>query len=117
MFRSGQIRRQKNILAVFEYLQVYYIEIFMFCSLVKLRTYAYLKVPENPENPKAEVARIAADRAMYSNEYFHVVGIKSFLDGVIEARTGWQLEDYHDQPGYHGLDRVRKAGQYDGVRL
>ena len=72
---------------------------------LKLRTYAYLMVPENAENPKAEVARIAADRAKYSNEYFHVVGVKTFLDGVIEAHTGWQIDDYLDTPGYHGLER------------
>ena len=72
---------------------------------LKMRTYAYLKVPENAEDPKGEVARVAAERAKYSNEYFHVVGIKTFLDGVVEAHTAWQLEDYLDQPGYHGLER------------
>lgn len=72
---------------------------------LKMRTYAFLMVPENAENPKAEVARIAADRAKYSNEYFHVVGVKTFLDGVIEGHTGWQIDDYLDTPGYHGLER------------
>ena len=72
---------------------------------LKLRTYAYLRVAENAEDPKAEIARATADRAKYSNEYFHVVGVKTFLDGVIEAHTGWQLADYLDQPGYHGLER------------
>ena len=72
---------------------------------LKLRTYAYLMCPDNPEDPKAEVARIAADRAKYSGEYFHVVGVKTFLDGVTEAHTGWQNQDYADQPGYHGNER------------
>ena len=72
---------------------------------LKMRTYAYLKVPENAVDPKGEVARVAAERAKYSNEYFHVIGIKTFLDGVVEAHTAWQLEDYLDQPGYHGLER------------
>ena len=72
---------------------------------LKLRTYAYLMCPDNPEDPKAEVARIARDRAMYSGEYFHVVGVKTFLDGVTEAHTGWQNQDYADQPGYHGNER------------
>ena len=65
---------------------------------LKLRTYAYLMCPDNPEDPKAEVARIAADRAKYSGEYFHVVGVKTFLDGVTEAHTAWQNQDYADQP-------------------
>ena len=72
---------------------------------LKLRTFAYLMCPDNPEDPKAEVARIAADRAKYSGEYFHVVGVKTFLDGVTEAHTGWQNQDYADQPGYHGNER------------
>ena len=72
---------------------------------LKMRTYAYLLCPENAENPKGEVARIAADRAKYSGEYFRVVGVKTFLDGVVEAHTAWQLADYADKPGYHGLER------------
>ena len=72
---------------------------------LKLRTYAYLMCPDNPEDPKAEVARIAADRAKYSGEYFHVVGVKTFLDGVTEEHTAWQNQDYADQPGYHGNER------------
>ena len=72
---------------------------------LKLRTYAYLLAPDNVEDPKAEVARIATDRVKYSCEYFNVVGIKAFLDGVTEAHTGWQNQDYLDQPGYHGVER------------
>ena len=71
---------------------------------LKLRTYAYLLIQKNPESPKAEVARAAADRAKYSGEYFHIVGLKAFLDGVTEAHTGWQNQDYADQPGYHGSE-------------
>ena len=72
---------------------------------LKLRTYAYMLTNDNVEDPKAEVARVAADRAKYSGEYFHIVGIKAFLDGVTEAHTGWQNQDYLDQPGYHGVER------------
>jgi hypothetical protein len=72
---------------------------------LKLRTYAYLMCPDNPEDPKAEITRVAADRAKYSEEYYHVIGIKAFLDGVTEAHTAWQNQDYLDQPGYHGSER------------
>ena len=72
---------------------------------LKLRTYAYMLTNDNVEDPKAEVARVAADRAKYSGEYFHIVGIKAFLDGVTEAHTAWQNQDYLDQPGYHGVER------------
>ena len=72
---------------------------------LKLRTYAYLLSPDNVEDPKAEVARIAADRAKYSGEYFRVIGVKAFLDGVVEAHTAWMLDDYADKPGYRGVQR------------
>ena len=75
---------------------------------LKLRTCGYALIPENAENPKAEIARVAADRAKYSGEYFFIVGVKTFLDGVVEAHTGWMLDDYLDKPGYHGLERFNR---------
>ena len=62
-------------------------------------------IPDNPEKPKAEIARIVAERARYSDEYYHIVGVKAFLDGVTEVHTAWQNQDYLDQPGYHGVER------------
>ena len=72
---------------------------------LKLRTYGYMYLVDNVDNPTAEVARIAEERAKYSGEYFNVFGLKIFLDGVVEAHTGWMIDDYADQPGYHGLER------------
>ena len=72
---------------------------------LKLRTYAYMYVTDNIADPKAEIARIAAERAEMSGEYFHIIGAKAFLDGVTEAHTGWQNQDYLEQPGYHGNER------------
>ena len=72
---------------------------------LKLRTYAYMYVLDNIENPKAEIARIAAERAELSGEYFHIIGAKAYLDGVTEAHTAWQNQDYADEPGYHGVER------------
>lgn len=72
---------------------------------LKLRTYAYLLIQDNPDSPKAEVARAVAERAKYNGEYFYIVGVKAFLDGVTEAHTAWQNQDYLDQPGYHGNER------------
>lgn len=72
---------------------------------LKLRTYANIIIPDNAENPKAEVAHIAEERAKYSNEYYRIIGAKVLLDGVTEAHTAWMLEDYLDQPGYHGVER------------
>ena len=72
---------------------------------LKLRTYAYMYVTDNIESPKAEIARIAKQRTKLGGEYFHIIGAKAFLDGVTEAHTGWQNQDYLDQPGYHGAER------------
>ena len=72
---------------------------------LKLRTYAYMYVNDNVDDPKAEVARVVAQRATISGEYFHIIGLKAFLDGVTEAHTGWQNQDYLDEPGYHGVER------------
>ena len=72
---------------------------------LKLRTYAYMYVTDNIADPKAEIARIAAQRAELSGEYFHIVGAKAFLGGVTEAHTAWQNQDYLDTPGYHGVER------------
>ena len=71
---------------------------------LKLRTYAWMYVTDNAD-AKTEIARIAALRAEMSGEYFHIIGAKAFLDGVTEAHTGWQNQDYLDTPGYHGNER------------
>ena len=72
---------------------------------LKLRTFAWMYVTDNIADPKAEIARIAAQRAELGGEYFNIIGPKAFLDGVTEAHTGWQNQDYQDQPGYHGAER------------
>ena len=46
---------------------------------LKLRTYAWMYVADNSD-AKTEIARIAAQRAEMSGEYFHIVGAKAFLD-------------------------------------
>ena len=66
---------------------------------LKLRTYANEIIPDNAEDPKAEIARVAADRAKYSDEYYRIIGVKVLLDGVTEAHTSWMLADYADRPG------------------
>lgn len=70
-----------------------------------LRTYAWIYVTDNIADPKAEIAKISAMRAKMSKEYFRIIGAKVFLDGVTEAHTAWQNQDYLDQPGYHGAER------------
>ena len=70
-----------------------------------MRTYAYLMAPDQPEDSAAEVERIVKKADELDGEYFKVVGVKAFLDGVIEAHTGWLIDDYNDESGYHGVER------------
>lgn len=70
-----------------------------------LRTYAYCLVKDNTENPEKDMEEIARKAKESNCEYFKILGAKVFMDGVIEAHTGWLLEEYADQPGYFGLAR------------
>ena len=72
---------------------------------LKLRTYANVIIPDNAADPKAEIASVVETRAKYSSEYYNIIGAKVLLDGVVEAHTGWMIDDYKDQPGYHGVER------------
>ena len=75
---------------------------------LKLRTYSYMMVEDNVADPKARIKEIADFAKQNNGEYFDVVGAKVFLDGVLEARTSWLIEDYKDvKEGehYHGLER------------
>lgn len=72
---------------------------------LKMRTYAYLMVADNIDNPKERIEQIADYAKKHNGEYYSVIGAKVFLDGVMEARTSWLTKDYHDQAGYHGLER------------
>ena len=72
---------------------------------LKLRTYAYLMVADNADDPKARMEQIAKYAQDHNGEYYRVIGAKVFLDGVLEAHTSWLTSDYKDKPGYHGLER------------
>ena len=73
---------------------------------LKLRTYAGSVIDENCEDIPAAVEAIAEKQKKYNCEYFKIIGVKSFSDGVIEAHTGLLLEDYSDAPGYKGVARL-----------
>ena len=73
---------------------------------LKLRTYAGGLIDENCTDIPAAVKAIAEKMEKYNNEYFKIIGVKSFTDGVIEAHTGLLLDDYSDSPGYKGVARM-----------
>lgn len=77
---------------------------------LKMRTYSYMMVKDNVDDPKARIQEIVNFAKENSGEYFNVVGAKVFLDGVLEAETAWTIDDYLNKPGqhYHGLERFNK---------
>lgn len=75
-------------------------------NLLKMRTCVDLLVDEKKETDmQAIVDRACEAAALYNTEYTKLKGIKVFVDGVIEAHTGWLLDEYADAPGYHGIQR------------
>lgn len=74
----------------------------------KLRTYAFpmnMKTIMAEPEKAGEALRKMADK--YDSEYLKIVGQKFVLDGVVEAHTGYLLEDYNDQPGYNGVCNMK----------
>lgn len=70
-----------------------------------LYTFADLLVADNLPDPAGKAKEIAAVRDAHPGKHFKIKGAKVFLDGIIEAHTGWLIDDYKDQPGYHGNER------------
>ena len=54
---------------------------------LKMRTYSYIMVQDNTDDPEGSIAKIAVERAKYGGEYYCIIGAKAFHDGVIEAHT------------------------------
>lgn len=79
----------------------------------KLRTYANQIIDESVPDAKLDSAlgRVLDMHHKYNSEYFKVIGTKLFMDGVIEAHTGWLEEEYSDQPGYYGLKRCPESSR------
>ena len=71
----------------------------------KLRTYCGYLLDEKSRDYVADVRRAKAAADKYNCEYLQVIGVKIFMDGVVEAHTAWMLEDYLDKPGYTGVKR------------
>ncbi len=72
---------------------------------LKLRTFAYRLVADNSTTPEEDVAKAVEEANAMNSEYYKVIGMKIFIDGVVEAHTGWIKEGYKDQPGFYGLQR------------
>ena len=72
---------------------------------LKLYTFGYMLTADNISDPAGKAKEIAELRDAHPGEHFKIVGAKVFLDGIVEAHTAWLVDDYTDQPGYHGNER------------
>ncbi|MDO5847812.1 MAG: amidohydrolase [Methanocorpusculum sp.] len=72
---------------------------------LKLRIYGLSMVNDNTDTPEEDMAKIAELAERLNSDHFKVIGAKVFLDGVIEAHSGWMLDEYKDQAGYYGVSR------------
>lgn len=81
----------------------YYVDLCKEGSL-KLRTFAGSIIDEKCQDIKGAVEKIKKMQEDNS-EYYNVIGVKLFSDGVVEAHTAYLIDDYLDQAGYKGLQR------------
>ncbi|MDO5850006.1 MAG: amidohydrolase [Methanobacteriaceae archaeon] len=77
----------------------------------KFRTYGMFKLEPTIEDVEKEVDNVL-DLKKYDGEYYKTVAIKLFLDGVVEAHTGWMEEEYIDDPGYYGDKRFTDLDKF-----
>ncbi|MDO4489136.1 MAG: amidohydrolase [Eubacteriales bacterium] len=71
----------------------------------KLRTYCGYIMNELSDDYIADVHKAKEMAEKYNSEHLKVIGVKLFMDGVLEAKTAWLLEDYENDPGNTGVKR------------
>lgn len=69
------------------------------------RLTARVKVPFHfkPDMDLPELERAEDMRARFSDEWLSSGFVKFFMDGVIDSRTAYMLDDYVDRPGHRSL--------------
>lgn len=73
----------------------------------KLRLYTGLLLDEHMDDYTEGARQAKALAEKYNNEYFQIIGVKIFMDGVVEAHTAWTIDEYCDMPGYTGVKRFK----------
>ncbi|MBQ0079005.1 MAG: amidohydrolase [Eubacterium sp.] len=73
---------------------------------LKIRTGLSVLIDELTDTDvKAFVENVSGMVDLFDGAYAKINSIKAFVDGVIEAHTGWLLDEYLDEPGYYGIQR------------
>lgn len=71
---------------------------------LRLRTRAFYNIVQKDACEEA-VEKVAQMKRECTNEYYKIVGVKLFIDGVVESHTALLSKPYTDAPGKHGLNR------------
>ena len=72
---------------------------------LKLRVYGGWVMDERSKDYIADARKAKEMADKYNCEYLQIIGVKIFMDGVVEAHTAWTVDDYADRPGYTGVKR------------
>ncbi len=77
---------------------------------------ARVKVPFHfkPHMELSELDRAQAMTRDYDDDWLTCGFVKMFMDGVVDSRTAYQLEDYHDQPG-HRSEPLFPAARFNQI--
>ncbi|MCR4611717.1 MAG: amidohydrolase [Lachnospiraceae bacterium] len=62
-------------------------------------------IGDNTDTPEEDMDRIAKEAKEHNSKHYKLIGAKVFCDGVIEGHTAWMVDEYVDEPGYHGVAR------------
>ena len=62
-------------------------------------------IQDNTDTPEDDIERIVKEAKEHNSKHYKILGAKVFCDGVVEGHTAWVLDEYIDQPGFHGVSR------------
>lgn len=81
----------------------------------KLRTYGVYLIPETADDYLSFIDQAKEAAKTSNSEYFRILGMKVFMDGVVEAHTAWLSEGYSDDPSSTGVRRMSDAKRFTEV--
>lgn len=81
----------------------------------KLRTYGVYLIPETADDYLKFIEDAKRTAESMNSEYFKIIGMKVFMDGVVEAHTAWLRDDYSDAPGSTGVRRMSDRKRFTEV--
>lgn len=73
---------------------------------LKIRTRAFWNVIKDEASEK-KVKYVEDLSKKYNDEYYKIIGLKVFIDGVVESHTALLTEPYTDKSETYGLDRYK----------